>query len=100
MVMLMSERQVEQSQEQHDLDMEAARARPSFIDTQEFVLDVLRNTAFETLYRSNPFVEQTFDWDFSQSVMETMSKLNGKFRDHECQSLKDGLVKLDSSNTG
>lgn len=74
--------------------------RPAFPQIQMFTRDILGSVAFEDASLSNPFIEREFTWDEAAVATMTASRGHGKFRDFECQDLRDGLAELDPKQTG
>merc|ERR1719159_395902 len=85
----------------HPLDVAKVRqTRPSFPQIQMFSRDILGSVAFEDASLSNPFIEREFTWEEAAVATMTASRGHGKFRDFECQDLRDGLAELDHKQTG
>merc|ERR1719159_671796 len=85
----------------HPLDIaKKQRMRPSFPQIQTFTRDILGSVAFEDEFLSNPFTEREFTWEEAAVATMTASRGHGKFRDFECQDLREGLAELDHKQTG
>lgn len=85
----------------HPLDpVNVRQTRPSFPQIQIFTRDILGSVAFEDEPLSNPFIEREFTWEEAAVATMTASRGHGKFRDFECQDLRDGLADLDPKQTG
>merc|ERR550537_570686 len=85
----------------HPLDAaNILQTRPSFPQIQIFTRDILGSVAFEDEPLSNPFIEREFTWQDAAVATMTASRGHGKFRDFECQDLRDGLAELDPKQTG
>jgi len=85
----------------HPLEVAKVRqTRPSFPQIQIFTRDILGSVAFEDDSLSNPFTEREFTWEEAAVATMTASRGHGKFRDFECQDLRDGLAELDHKQTG
>merc|ERR1719213_1364335 len=85
----------------HPLDpVNVRQTRPSFPQIQIFTRDIPGSVAFEDDSLSNPFTEREFTWEEAAVATMTASRGHGKFRDFECQDLRDGLAELDHKQTG
>eukprot|EP00746_Dinoflagellata_sp_MGD_P150112 gnl/MRDRNA2_/MRDRNA2_82043_c0_seq1.p1 gnl/MRDRNA2_/MRDRNA2_82043_c0~~gnl/MRDRNA2_/MRDRNA2_82043_c0_seq1.p1 ORF type:complete len:609 (+),score=122.05 gnl/MRDRNA2_/MRDRNA2_82043_c0_seq1:105-1829(+) len=74
--------------------------RPAFPQIQIFTRDILGSVAFEDASLSNPFIPREFTWEEAAVATMTASRGHGKYRDFECQDLRDGLAELDPKQTG
>jgi hypothetical protein len=85
----------------HPLEVvKTQRTRPAFPEIQIFSRDILGSVAFEDASLSNPFTVREFSWEEAAVATMTASRGHGKFRDFECQDLRDGLAELDPKRTG
>lgn len=85
---------------QHQIDKNIFQGLESYDNTRMFMQDTMQNDMFLTAVGTNPFKERLFQWTDASAVMMTMSRQQGKIRDLECQTLKDGLVQLDKFGSG
>jgi len=86
---------------QHQLDRQRITATwPDWTKREMLAEDLHRNYAFSSESRASPFSERLFSFEEVTQIMATLNQQFGKFHDADCQTLKEGLVGLDSKSSG
>jgi len=87
---------------QHAQDKEVIRELyPHWDTTFEFMMDLIQSEEFVKMPRRNPFTAND-EYNFGDAIRvgQRISEEFGSWSNHECQEIKDSLVKMDVHRTG